>query len=78
MYDFLRDPNLQIHTAEGETVSPKIAAVDGYSHEIEHFIKAVSGQSVPEVTSPEQSMNSIKIILTEKQSAASGDRIALT
>ena len=78
IYDFLRDPSLQIHTAEGETLSPKIASGDGYSHEIEHFIKAVSGQSVPEVTSPEQSMNSIKLILAEKQSAGSGDKIALT
>ncbi len=57
--------------------TPEVEQGDGYSLEIAHFVKAVSGQKVPEITTPAQSPNSIKLILTEKQSAQSGKEIAI-
>ena len=47
VYDCTRDPAFKVCPAEGDVFTPEVAAGDGYSNEIEHFVKAVRGESVP-------------------------------
>jgi hypothetical protein len=54
-----------------------VAEGDGYSIELEHFIKAVSGKSVPQIITPKDSLNSVKIVLAEKKSCTIAKKIAL-
>ena len=45
--------------------------------ELKHFVKAISGQSVPEIITPKQSLLSVKLIEAEKRSADSVDKVNL-
>jgi predicted dehydrogenase len=76
-YDCTRQPAFKVAPAGGEAFTPAIASGDGYSNEIEHFVRAVQGESVPEIITPAQSVDSLKLVLAEKQSAASGQSIRL-
>ena len=45
---------------------------DGYSREIEHFARAVAGETVEPIITPEQARETIRLVLAEKQSAREG------
>jgi len=77
VFDCTREPAFKVCPVSGEAFTPEVEQGDGYSLEIAHFVKAVSGQKVPEITTPTQSLNSIKLILAEKQSAQSGKEVAI-
>jgi len=77
VYDCTRDPALKVCPADGEAFTPEVAPGDGYSNEIEHFVKAVRGERVPEIITPAQSVDSLRLVLAEKQSARSGQVVFL-
>ncbi len=77
VFDCTRKPAFKLYPLEGEPFSPEVKAGDGYSLEIAHFVKAVSGQEVPEIITPAQSLDSVKLILFEKQSAQTGSEVAI-
>ena len=77
VFDCTRQPAFKLCPAEGEPFTPEVEAGDGYSRQIAHFIKAASGQPVPEIITPQQSLDSIKLVLAEKQSAQSGREVAI-
>ena len=76
-YDCTRDPAFKVAPAAGEAFTPEIAGGDGYSNEIAHFVQAVQGKNVPEIITPTQSVDSIRLILAEKESATSGQIVQL-
>jgi len=76
-YDCSRDPAFKVAPAEGDAFTPEIASGDGYSNEIAHFVKAVAGESVPEIITPAQSVDSLRLVLAEKQSVTSGQSVEL-
>lgn len=71
-YDCTRQPAFKVAPAGGEAFTPEIAPGDGYSNEIEHFVKAVRGERVPEIITPAQSVDSLRLVLAERESAATG------
>ena len=77
VFDCTREPAFKVCPVEGEPFTPEVEAGDGYSLEIAHFVKEVSGQKVPEIITPAQSLDSIKLVLAERQSAQSGKEIAI-
>ena len=70
VYDCTRQPAFKICPAEGQAYTPEIASGDGYSNEIAHFVQAVRGAAVPEVITPQQSIDSLRLVLAEQRSAA--------
>lgn len=68
VYDCTRQPAFKVCPEKGDAFTPEIAPGDGYSREIDHFIKAAGGQNVPAVTTPAQSLDSVRLILAEKKS----------
>jgi predicted dehydrogenase len=76
-YDCTRSPTFKIAPAKGEVIVPKVSGGDGYSCELEYFIKAISGKSVPKVITPQDSLNSVKIVLAEKKSCTTDKKVAL-
>jgi len=68
-YDCTRDPAFTVFPAQGQFFTPDVESGDGYSLEIAHFIKKITGQKVPEIISPIDSLNAVKIVLAEKHSA---------
>ena len=77
VFDCTREPAFKVCPVSDEAFTPEVEQGDGYSLEIAHFVKAVSGQKVPEITTPAQSLNSIKLILAEKRSAQTGKEVAI-
>jgi predicted dehydrogenase len=63
--------------AGGGCLTPKIESGDGWSREISHFVKKIKGIKVPRIISPADSLNAVKIILAEKQSAESKKEVAI-
>jgi 1,5-anhydro-D-fructose reductase (1,5-anhydro-D-mannitol-forming) len=77
VYDCRRTPSLKAYRAGGSCITPSIESGDGWSCEIAHFIKKVKGIKVPDIITPAGSLNAIKIILAEKQSAQSKKEVAI-
>jgi predicted dehydrogenase len=69
LYDCRQTSAFQLCLAKGGTLTPKVESGDGWSREIEHFTKKISGKKVPDVITTLDSLNAIKIVLAEKQSA---------
>lgn len=73
VFDSTREPALKLFDADAEeAIIPETEAGDGYSLEIAHFLKLVSGQKVPEIITPIDSLNSVKLVLAERRSAETG------
>lgn len=77
VYDCTRDPAFKVVPTDAEAFTPEIASGDGYSNEIKHFVRAVRGEAVPEIITPAQSVESLRLVLAEKQSATSGRQVRL-
>ena len=77
VYDCTREPAFKVCPAEGDAFTPEVEAGDGYSLEIAHFVKAVGGESVAEITTPSQSLDSVRIVLAERRSAQSGREVEI-
>ncbi|MFC1782336.1 Gfo/Idh/MocA family protein [Planctomycetota bacterium] len=77
VYDCTRQPAFKVCPAQGETFSPDVAEGDGYSQEIAHFARLISGENVPQITTPRQSCDSIRIIEAEIQSVKTGEKVLI-
>jgi len=69
LFDSTSSPTLKILTFDNHTYSFPAEEKDGYWHEIEHFVKTVQGENVPQIITPKQSCESVKLALAEKISA---------
>jgi len=77
IYDCTQKPTLRICPAEGLPFTPQLETSDGFAREITHFVKAVRGGNPPQVITPAQSLDSVRIILAEKQSAQTGKEVTI-
>ncbi|MCE5340949.1 MAG: Gfo/Idh/MocA family oxidoreductase [Planctomycetaceae bacterium] len=76
-YDCTRTPVFKVATDKGKLITPKLPKNNGYMGELLHFIKAINGKKIPAITTPQDSLNSVKIVLAEKKSAQTGRTISL-
>jgi 1,5-anhydro-D-fructose reductase (1,5-anhydro-D-mannitol-forming) len=77
IYSCLQDPGFKICPTKGEVIVPKIEKKGGHALEIEHFIKAISGKSVPKILTPTQSYDSICLVEAAEKSARSGKSVTI-
>jgi predicted dehydrogenase len=77
VFDGTRSPVFKVCPLEGEAFTPTVEPGDGYWHEIRHFADALLGKPVLPVLTPEQSADSVKIILAEKRSVETGSVVKL-
>ena len=77
VYDLTREPMFRLCPGEGDAFSPEVEKSDGWFLQIAHFAKAVSGKKVKQITTLEQSMNSVKIVEAEKKSASKGRKVSM-
>lgn len=76
-YDSTRTPSLLVYPAEGEPFAPEVTPGSAYDIEIAHFVHKVAGQQVPEILTPFESRESVRLILAEKKSAQTKRAVAL-
>jgi len=75
VYDLTREPTFRLCPADSEAFTPKFNEGDGWSVEIGHFAKTIRGEKPEQVTTLAQSMNSVKIVEVEKESAAKMEKV---
>ena len=77
VYDCRHTPTFQVFPAGGGSITPKVLSGDGWSREIAHFVRKVKGEKMPEIITPADSLNAIKMILAEKHSARTKKEVAI-
>jgi predicted dehydrogenase len=77
VFDNTRKPTFKVCPIDKDAFTPEVESEDGWSLQIAHFVKTVSGQNVPEITTPADSLNSVKLVLAEKQSAQTGKEVTI-
>jgi predicted dehydrogenase len=77
VYDLTRKPMLRICPIEGKEFTPPVADGDGYSHEVDYFVKTIRGEIVKPIITLEQSRNSVRIVEAEKKSIINRQRVLL-
>jgi predicted dehydrogenase len=77
VYDLTRKPAFRVCPAEGKAFTPEVEEGDGWFLQIAHFAKAVRGEKLKAITTLEQSMNSVKIVEAEKESASKGKKVSI-
>ncbi|MFH1616073.1 MAG: Gfo/Idh/MocA family oxidoreductase [Planctomycetota bacterium] len=76
-YDCTRDPAFKVYLAQGRVETPQVPAGDGYSQEIDYFVKVIQGKNVPKVLTPQQARDAVRLVTAEKESADCGKEVAL-
>ena len=71
-FDNRRSPTLKLFPTEGEPFVPPFEAGDGYSRQIDHFVRQIRGERVPPVITPQQALNALCIAEAERASAQKG------
>ena len=77
VFDNTRSPAFKVFPVDKDAFTPQVESEDGWSLQITHFVKAVSGRKVPQITTPADSLNSLKLVLSEKQSAQTGKEVVI-
>jgi predicted dehydrogenase len=78
LYNSSNTPALRVLTADGQPPSIELPPGDGYSREVEHFVRTVRDEDVEPIITPQDARETIRLVLAEKQSARAGQRISLT
>lgn len=76
-YDCRKKPALEVFPNDGDAFAPEVEAGDGYLREIDYFARLVGGEKLGEVTSLEQSCNSIALVLAEGESVRRDEKIVI-
>ncbi|UCC99003.1 MAG: Gfo/Idh/MocA family oxidoreductase [Phycisphaerales bacterium] len=77
VYDLTRDPAFRVCPAEGAAFTPEVEASDGWCLQIAHFAKAIRGEELKPITTLADSMNSVRIVAAEKESAKKGQKVSI-
>ena len=76
-YDCTRKPTLRVCPAQDQEATCQPQQADGYQREVEHFAARLRGENPPEVITPRQSRESLRIVQAEIESAATGRVVSL-
>lgn len=68
LYDSTRQIPLRVCTADGQSFTPRIAEGDGYSRQIEYFIRKITTQETESILTPGQARDSIRLAAAERKS----------
>jgi 1,5-anhydro-D-fructose reductase (1,5-anhydro-D-mannitol-forming) len=77
VFDSTRNPTLRVYPRDGAPFTPELPQGDAYAREIAHFVGLVAGQELPEVITPQESRESVRLVLAEKRSALTKRTVVL-
>lgn len=77
-FDHKQSPTLKLCPADGEATAPLLEPGDGYSRQIEHFLRQIRGESIPPVITPRQAWDTLRIVEAERESAGKGSYVDIT
>lgn len=71
-FDNRRSPTLKLFPAEGDPTTPETEPGDGYSRQIDHFVRRMRGERMAPVITPQEALDSLRIAEAERASARKG------
>ena len=71
------DPMLMYYPADGEPFSPAVSDETGYQREFAYFVACLQANQQPERVTPESAMESVRVVMAERHSAETGERVGL-
>lgn len=77
VFDITREPAFKVCPEGEDCYTPEVPDGDGYFRQVEHFARVISGERVKQVTSPEESRDSIALIFAEEESEKTGTIVSL-
>jgi predicted dehydrogenase len=77
VYDCTREPAFKVCPADGDVFTPQVAKGDGYTLQIEHFAGLINGEKLAQVTTLDQSLDSIRLVNAEVESVRKNSEIEL-
>jgi len=66
-FNSLVDPNLHVHTASAEHLTPEIPEGDGYTREQEYFFECVDKRRQPTAVTAESALQSLSLVEAERE-----------
>lgn len=72
-----KTPSLTFYPAGGDPVHPEVSDESGYQREFAYFMECLETGKHPDRVLPESAMNSVAVVMAERESAGSGERISL-
>jgi predicted dehydrogenase len=78
IFDSACEPSLKIYTNDNKTYTPEPEKKDGYWFEIEYFVKTILGEKQPQIITPQQSYDAVRIAIAEKTSANEHRKVGLS
>ena len=73
-YSSAASPSLTVYTATGRTLTPKVAAGDGYSREINYFLDCIRKGEKPTRVTLEDARDALKVAWAEMKAVRTGRR----
>ena len=77
VYDCTREPAFKVCPADGDVFTPEVAKGDGYTLQIEYFTGLINGEKRTQVTTLDQSLDSIRLVNAEVESVRKNSEIEL-
>lgn len=68
-FDITRAESFRVCPQNSEAYSPVVDKADGYYLELEYFVKKVRGEDLPQILTPVESMDSVRIVEAERLSS---------
>lgn len=72
-----KDPMLMWYPASGDPASPAVSDETGYQREFAYFMDCLEQGKQPERVLPQSAMDSVTVVVAERESAAKGERVKL-
>ena len=76
-FDLSSGKPLTVLKPDGNDETPEMAPNDGYFNEIDYMLGCIEHEKDPSISTPAESRDAVAIALAEKQSAQSGQAVAV-
>ena len=75
--DLSKTPAFRVYNANGKIETPKVAPGDGWSNEIDYFLRCVQTGRRPTIITPDDALNAVRIVEAEMKSIRTGKVVKL-
>ncbi len=76
-FSLAKDPMLQFYPFDGEPRTPEYEPGTGYENELAYFVSCIEQGQAPERVTPHSARESVRIVMAEADSIASGEMVVI-
>lgn len=76
-YSSSKKPGMLMHMSTGRKMELKVDATDGYQREIDYFLKCIKNDKKPEIVTPRDASDAVKVVMAEIESVRRGKAVSI-